>query len=58
MTGFNVNCKDCFYHAVTLSNYDVCYHPRMIIFCGGDVYVIEDINQNVDCAFFEKISDE
>ena len=57
MNGFNVNCKDCFYHAVTSSGLNVCYSPRMIVFCGGELYVIEDINQNVDCMFFEELSD-
>ena len=59
MMGFNVNCSDCIYCGILRNIVDedkpdryVCCHPRMVL-SAGHFWPIEDINQNVDCCFYE-----
>lgn len=53
MSGFNVNCKDCVHHGLKKCDIDnkmhhYCFYPRFESF-------IEDIEQNIDCNFYEDL---
>lgn len=50
---FNVNCIDCCFCGCDDDLQYFCCHPRMVIAAGG-FWPIEDINQNVDCVYFEE----